>query len=739
MASVYNFNNAMDNWNLSQNPVAPTQGVLGSMAQSDTSAMPEIKEAAESNVPPMPTTQGTTPATPPPATVTPFGGKSSDVYKSGFDAAEERKNAWDLVKEDPQTTLIAFAMSMMANNDGTRNVSQLVGQAGLDALAAVQTREKVRYERAKEADKIGYDRFKDQRTHEMDVRKQDWSEKFQKDQSDRGWMDLGIKNSKNARELAALQRQQGIMDYVSGGRAPSSSGGSTFVAGDPFVARQDENGAWVLPGRHNADDISNLLKTGTVNGMDPAVAEKLRAEAIRMGVDPNLAMAVAMQESSGDHFKYARPNRAGAVGLMQVIPKYAEEFGYKPEDAYSLDGNIKLGVAELKKRIDQAGGNINEALLRYNWGPGHVDAYKKNGRGVDNVAISKEAYEYADRVLGRITPAQAAAAGIPVRDSNGITPVDTTGAPRTGQQPTVPGMPNSFTDSQIAAVQERIAAGKPDYVVRAENALKMNPDAQTRASLQDTISNWQRQHDSDLKLYDTLVKRRDSDPAVKAALEQGKNVETRRGKLYDEVNQLQESLGQYEAAGRLLDSERFRTGKFQDILDEGGKILHAFGFDDQTLANLRMNRPQDAEAFQNLVMRNVFNELALQKGVQTEGDAQRAERLWASIRNTKEGNKWINDFARDVIQNKINLKREEMRLLRLHNGDLDKVMDGLLEYKNNQKSMFDKGGKYADLYDKNVGSAEAQAKKTMQQATSGNPVAEAGKKKSAVDYSKFER
>ena len=232
---------------------------------------------------------------------------------------------------------------------------------------------------------------------------------------------------------------------------------------------------------------------------------------------------------------------------------------------------------------------------------------------------------------------------------------------------------------------------------------------------------------------------RTSQEAVKAALEQGKNVETRRGKLYDEVNQLQESLGQYEAAGRLLDSERFRTGKFQDILDEGGKILHAFGFDDQTLANLRMNRPQDAEAFQNLVMRNVFNELALQKGVQTEGDAQRAERLWASIRNTKEGNKWINDFARDVIQNKINLKREEMRLLRLHNGDLDKVMDGLLEYKNNQKSMFDKGGKYADLYDKNVGSAEAQAKNTMQQATSGNPVAEAGKKKSAVDYSKFER
>ena len=155
-------------------------------------------------------------------------------------------------------------------------------------------------------------------------------------------------------------------------------------------------------------NVQGRSSGSSVPGFHPDIEAKVRAEAERQGVDPILALAVAMQESSGKHTRRGRDgverplvSSAGAVGLMQIMPQFVDEFG--GGDVNNLDDNIRLGVTELKKRLEQSGGNVEEALLRYNWGPGNVDAWKKTGKGVKGQVMPKEAMEYASKVLGRIS------------------------------------------------------------------------------------------------------------------------------------------------------------------------------------------------------------------------------------------------------------------------------------------------------------------------------------------------
>ncbi len=679
MASVYSFPNAMSDWNLKQNPLAPTAGVLGAMTQDDSGAMPEVKESAEARVPQMPTAQPQQQA--PQATVTPFGGKSPDVYKSGFDAAEERKNAWDLVKEDPQTTLIAFAMSMMANNDGTRNVTQLVGQAGLDALTAVQAREKARYERGLAADKIGYERFKDKQANDLNVRKQDWTEQFQNDQMKRGWEDLRIKDAESGLKQRKLQKElddAAAIDRIIYGGSVAPSGGRPTSASTPFVARQDENSAWVLPGSRTADEIKSLLSTGTVKGLSPEVEGMIREAAAEYGVDPNLMMAVAMQESGGSHIgKDGKvvTSPKNAVGIMQVIPNDAHEYGFKPEDAYDLRGNIRYGAAELARKLKESGGDINEALLRYNWGSGNVNAYKKTGKGYYKQAIPQEAYEYADKVFGRATPAQSAA-GIPVVNGNGIQPTDTTGAPRIGQQSAIPGF--RMYSPQEQAVLARTDAGR--------SILKYNsPSEMLKAGSE---------------MRKAAAEERKLDPGFQLDQAHRGNINTQQMKDLETYQKYSSQLPRLMQMERLFENG-FKTGYGQEFFDQAGIIAKTFGASDDFIKSLGANNPQAVAEYRNLVMRNVFDELALQKGVQTEGDAQRAQALWMALGNTTEGNRILNQIAIASVKRNMEMQQRSMDAWMESGGDPSKYNKLMKEWHDKQDSLFvGKNAMFGNVYAK---------------------------------------
>lgn len=83
----------------------------------------------------------------------------------------------------------------------------------------------------------------------------------------------------------------------------------------------------------------------------------------------------------------------------------------------------------------------------------------------------------------------------------------------------------------------------------------------------------------------------------------------------------------------------------------------------------------NAEVFRNFTLQRVNEELRLNAGVQTEGDAQRAERTTARLGNTPQANKFILDYAQAVAE--LNAKKaafyERALPLAQKEGDLAKV------------------------------------------------------------------
>lgn len=96
------------------------------------------------------------------------------------------------------------------------------------------------------------------------------------------------------------------------------------------------------------------------------IKARIRSEAQQQGVDPDLALAVATQES------YLNPNARGdngkSIGLFQLQEAAAKDAGINPQWRDDPGVNIYGGIRYLKQKIDQSKGNVDEALSRYNRG-----------------------------------------------------------------------------------------------------------------------------------------------------------------------------------------------------------------------------------------------------------------------------------------------------------------------------------------------------------------------------------
>lgn len=103
-------------------------------------------------------------------------------------------------------------------------------------------------------------------------------------------------------------------------------------------------------------------------------------------VDPHLARAVMRCESGGN------PNavsRAGAIGLMQLMPGTAAGLGVNPRDP---ERNLEGGIKYLAQLADKYDGDYVKTLAAYNAGSGRVDAY-------DGVPPFPETQRYVKNVL----------------------------------------------------------------------------------------------------------------------------------------------------------------------------------------------------------------------------------------------------------------------------------------------------------------------------------------------------
>jgi soluble lytic murein transglycosylase-like protein len=144
----------------------------------------------------------------------------------------------------------------------------------------------------------------------------------------------------------------------------------------------------------------------------PQIRLLIAREAHRQGIDPRLALAVATQESSLDPGKVG--DNGKSLGLFQLQRAAAIDAGIDPTRRGEIGLNVQGGVAYLKQKLQQSGGNVEQALSRYNRG---TPTYRGIGdpRYIENVLShyrrqTPERPGFLRQMARAVTPASAEAA-----------------------------------------------------------------------------------------------------------------------------------------------------------------------------------------------------------------------------------------------------------------------------------------------------------------------------------------
>jgi soluble lytic murein transglycosylase len=167
--------------------------------------------------------------------------------------------------------------------------------------------------------------------------------------------------------------------------APAAFAGEIYT----FV---DENGVTHFSNVPNDDRYKRVVKRTPFAeqarvaprywGYDGLILLNARAN----NVPPALVKAVIAAES---RFDSAAVSRAGAQGLMQLMPQTAQQLGVG--DPFRPDENVRGGTRYLRAMLDRYG-DMSRALAAYNAGPTAVDHYR-------GVPPYPETRDYVRRVL----------------------------------------------------------------------------------------------------------------------------------------------------------------------------------------------------------------------------------------------------------------------------------------------------------------------------------------------------
>jgi hypothetical protein len=143
--------------------------------------------------------------------------------------------------------------------------------------------------------------------------------------------------------------------------------------GNPIIGGKRGVGGLFMPAQADILRYSTLIETASRTH----------------GVDPNLVHAVITAESG---YNARALSRAGAQGLMQLMPDTARRYGV--QNSWDPADNINGGVKYLKDLLEMFEGNLELAVAAYNAGENAVIRY---GRKIPPYA---ETVHYVPKVLG---------------------------------------------------------------------------------------------------------------------------------------------------------------------------------------------------------------------------------------------------------------------------------------------------------------------------------------------------
>jgi soluble lytic murein transglycosylase-like protein len=113
----------------------------------------------------------------------------------------------------------------------------------------------------------------------------------------------------------------------------------------------------------------------------------IREAADRYGVEAALITSIMQVESAFDALAVSR---AGARGLMQLMPALAQELGV--EDSFDARQNVMAGARYLRRLLDLYDNNLRLVLAGYNAGVTNVRRY-------GGVPPFRETQNYVERVM----------------------------------------------------------------------------------------------------------------------------------------------------------------------------------------------------------------------------------------------------------------------------------------------------------------------------------------------------
>ena len=141
----------------------------------------------------------------------------------------------------------------------------------------------------------------------------------------------------------------------------------------------------------------------------------------KSSVDLERLSAAVEQVESGGNPNAVSPK--GAEGPMQVMPKTGKRPGYgvMPARDKSPEENRRVGRDYLAAMVNKYG-NVDNALVAYNWGPGNTDKWLRKGADPDKLPM--ETQKYVPRVMGLLGETSALPMQVADRQSPGRAGLD---------------------------------------------------------------------------------------------------------------------------------------------------------------------------------------------------------------------------------------------------------------------------------------------------------------------------
>jgi len=172
---------------------------------------------------------------------------------------------------------------------------------------------------------------------------------------------------------------------------------SAAITAHPSILQAIEHLQFAFP-HHQISTVAEVTPAGGANRVEPEIQLLPKAQtlafiavaAAKHNVPAAFVQSIVAAESN---FNCAAVSPRGAIGLMQLMPETASQFGADPKIP---EQNIEAGTRYLRWLMDRYQNRrsaIKHVIAAYNAGPGMVDRYH-------GIPPFRETRSYVTRVLG---------------------------------------------------------------------------------------------------------------------------------------------------------------------------------------------------------------------------------------------------------------------------------------------------------------------------------------------------